>query len=120
MRQLSPRETAAVLSQCQLFVGNNSGLFHYAQAMGVPCVTLFSLANPQRFLHPGARVSVVRAEGLGCLECMTRDFVGMHQTGCTATPRGRCMLDIPVERVLDAVDAALACSARRQLDSSPT
>lgn len=105
--RLSLRETAAVLTACDLFVGNNSGPFHYAQAAGVPCVTLFSLAVPQRFVHPGAVVYAVQAEGLPCLHCMTRCFAAMQRTGCIASPRGRCMLDIPVEAVLDAIDRAL-------------
>jgi hypothetical protein len=109
--KLTIRETAALLTQCDLFVGNNSGPFHYAQAAGVPCVVLFSLANPQRFVHPGARVFPVRAEGLPCLECMTRCFAAMQRTGCIASPRGRCMTDIGVEVVLEAIDAALSPAA---------
>ncbi len=105
--KLTVRQTAAVLTECDLFVGNNSGPFHYAQAAGVPCVTLFSLATPSRFVHPGARVVPVEAERLECLHCMTRDFAGMQQTGCRATPRGRCMLDIHEEQVLLAIDQAL-------------
>jgi len=105
--KLPLRQTAAVLTACDLFVGNNSGPFHYAQAAGVPCVTLFSLATPQRFVHPGASVHAVQADGLPCLHCMTRCFTAMLGTGCIASPRGRCMLDIPVEAVLDAVDRAL-------------
>lgn len=105
--RLSMRETAAVLTQCDLFVGNNSGPFHYAQAAGLPCVTLFSLATPSRFVHPGATVFPVRAAGLPCLECMTKCFAAMQRTGCIANPRGRCMLEIPVEAVLEAIDGAL-------------
>ena len=105
--RLSMRETAAVLQQCDLFVGNNSGPFHYAQAAEVPCVTLFSLALPERFVHPGASVFPVQADGLPCLHCMTRCFAAMQTSGCIANPRGRCMTDIPVERVLDTIDRAL-------------
>jgi ADP-heptose:LPS heptosyltransferase len=105
--RLSMRETAAVLTQCDLFVGNNSGPFHYAQAAGVPCVTLFSLALPDRFVHPEATVFPVQADGLPCLHCMTRCFAAMQTSGCIANPRGRCMTDIPVERVLDTIDRAL-------------
>ncbi|MBK8101342.1 MAG: glycosyltransferase family 9 protein [Planctomycetes bacterium] len=105
--KLSIRQTAAVLTACDLFVGNNSGPFHYAQAAGLPCVALFSLATPSRFVHPGAVVHPVQADGLPCLHCMTRCFAAMQRTGCIATPRGRCMLDIPVERVLEAIDLAL-------------
>lgn len=106
--KLTMRQTAAVLSACNLFVGNNSGPFHYAQAAGVPCVTLFSLADPQRFVHPGAVVYPVRAEGLPCLGCMTRCFAAMQASGCIANPRGRCMNDIAVEAVLTAIERALA------------
>lgn len=111
--RLGVRQTAAVLEQCDLFVGNNSGLFHYAQAAGTPCVTLFSLALPQRFVHPGARVHAVEATGLPCLHCMTRCFASMVRTGCTAAPRGRCMTDIPVDRVLTTIDQALQDLAPR-------
>ncbi len=105
--KLSMRETAALLSACTLFVGNNSGPFHYAQAAGVPCVTLFSLASPQRFVHPGAVVHVVEAANLACLHCMTRSFAAMQVSGCTAEPRGRCMTDIGEEQVLHTIDRAL-------------
>lgn len=105
--ELTMRETAAVMTACDLFVGNNSGPFHYAQAAGLPCVTLFSLAVPKRFVHDGATVYPVEADGLPCLHCMTRCFAAMHRTGCIASPPGRCMLDIPVESVLDTIDRAL-------------
>jgi hypothetical protein len=105
--RLSVRECAAVLEQCDLFAGNNSGLFHYAQAAGTPCVTLFSLARPGRFVHPDAIVHAVEAAGLPCLHCMTRCFAAMQHTGCIASPRGRCMTDIAVATVLDAIDGAL-------------
>ncbi len=109
--KLSMRETAAVMTQCDLFVGNNSGPFHYAQAAGLPCVTLFSLALPTRFIHPAARVHVVEATGLPCLHCMSRCFASMVKTGCIASPRGRCMTDIPVEEVLEACDLVLRTNA---------
>ncbi len=105
--RLTVRQTAAVLSACDLYLGNNSGLFHYAQAAGTPCVTLFSLAQPARFVHPGALVFPVEATGLPCLHCMTRCFASMQATGCIASPRGRCMTDIPIERVLATIDGAL-------------
>ncbi len=105
--RLTLRQTAAVLTACDLFLGNNSGPFHYAQAAGVPCVTLFSLATPQRFVHPGAVVHVVQADGLPCLHCMSRCFAAMHRTGCIASPRGRCMTDIPLEAVVETAALAL-------------
>ena len=42
----SPMEAATVLSQCTLFVGNDSGLMHSAVAVGVPTVALFGIGKP--------------------------------------------------------------------------
>src|SRR5262245_56200507 len=117
--RLSVRECAAVLEQCDLFVGNNSGLLHYAQAAGTPCVALFSLALPRRFVHPGAVVHAVEADGLPCLHCMTRCFAAMQPTGCIASPRGRCRTDIDVEPVLEAIDGALRASAAHPRYAAP-
>ena len=52
--RLSVRQTAAVLGACSLFLGNNSGLLHYAQAAGVPCVG-FVLAGSPRSLRASGR-----------------------------------------------------------------
>ena len=112
--RLSMRETAGLLGACDLFVGNNSGPFHYAQAAGLPCVTLFSLATPSRFVHPGATVHVVQADGLPCLHCMSRCFAAMQETGCIAAPRGRCMLDVDEEQVLATIDRALQALPKRR------
>lgn len=109
--RLDVRTTAAVLERCDLFLGHNSGLFHYAQAAGVPCVILFSLARPERFVHPGARVTPVQARWLPCIDCMTRRFAEMQRLGCIAAPPGRCMLEIEPKAVLEATAAALRTHA---------
>ncbi len=111
--QLSLRQTAAVLSQCDLFLGNNSGLFHYAQAAGCTCVVLFSLATPRRFVHPGASVVPVQASELPCIDCMTRKFAAMQTLGCVAAPRGRCVTDISVARMWAGVETGLQVVARK-------
>jgi hypothetical protein len=52
---------------------------------------------------------------------MTRCFASMQRTGCIASPRGRCMLDIPVEAVLQTIDEALqALPLLCHAPSSPT
>lgn len=42
----TPMEAAAVLSQCALFVGNDSGLMHTAVAVQIPTVALFGIGKP--------------------------------------------------------------------------
>jgi len=44
-------EAAAVLQQCRLFIGNDSGLGHLAAAVGTPTLTLFGPGRPERY-HP--------------------------------------------------------------------
>ena len=105
--KLTMRQTAALLTRCDLFLGNNSGPFHYAQAAGCASVVLFSLATPERFVHPGAKVFAVQASELPCIDCMTRRFAAMQQLGCIASPRGRCVTDVDVEGLMRQVARAL-------------
>jgi heptosyltransferase III len=42
---LSPRESAAVLSQAALFIGHDSGPMHLANAVGIPAIGIFSSRN---------------------------------------------------------------------------
>ena len=43
--RFSPLETACVISQCEAFIGNDSGLMHCAAATGVPTLGLFGQSN---------------------------------------------------------------------------
>lgn len=101
------RAVAAVLGACDLYIGNNSGLFHYAQAAGTPCVTVFSLALPERFIHEGALVVPVQRDDLDCVDCMTRDFATRSVGGCTAQPEAACVTGLPIAAGIDAFDAVL-------------
>ena len=71
MRHLEPRpltvaaglklvELAAVLEQCVLFLGNDSGITHLAAAVGAPVVAVFGSASPPIWEPRGERVRVVR------------------------------------------------------------
>ena len=40
--QLSVRESAAMLQDCRLYVGNDTGTMHLAAAVGTPCVAVFA------------------------------------------------------------------------------
>lgn len=50
-------EVVLLLSQCDLFVGGNTELFHFAVAMGVPAVGLFTAADGACW-RPGGRARV--------------------------------------------------------------
>ena len=101
--RLPLRVLAGVLEKCDLFLGHNTGTFHYAQAAGTPSIVLFSLALPQRFVHDGALVLPLQAD-LPCRNCMTRDMAGRVKGGCPFEPPGECMRALSVEQVLRALD----------------
>jgi heptosyltransferase III len=49
----SPRVSAAILEQCRLFIGHDSGPMHLASVSGVPTIGLFSWFNPPGQWFPG-------------------------------------------------------------------
>lgn len=66
--KLSIRETAAVISQCDLFVSNDTGLMHVAVALGVPVVAIFGPTDP-RCTGPYSDRSVVVTPAIDCAPC---------------------------------------------------
>ena len=59
---------AAVLSQCSLFIGNDSGITHLAAALGVPVIALFGPTDPYVWGPRGKKVFIARedsADGSG-------------------------------------------------------
>ncbi len=52
---------AAVISQCRLFVGNDSGVTHLAAALGVPTVAIFGPTCPEVWAPRGPHVQVIES-----------------------------------------------------------
>jgi heptosyltransferase-3 len=61
-------ELALLLSSCDLYVGNDSGVSHLAGMCGAPTVALFGPTDPRLWRPLGPRVTVLRAEPLDCLD----------------------------------------------------
>lgn len=90
-------ELAAILKRCWFMVSNDSGPMHIGAAMGIPVVGIFGPTNPLLQGPFGHQHQTVRNEGLPCLGC-----------NLTACPIGNpCMLELSVERVMEAVRAML-------------
>jgi len=94
--------SAAVIEQCDLFIGNDSGLMHLATAVDTPTIAIFGLTNhkawgPYTGGVPG-RAIVVRLN----LPCMPCYFKGRE----IGTPEGcahrSCLTQLPVALVLAA------------------
>lgn len=95
-------QLAAVLAQCDLFLGADSGVMHVAASAGIPVLALFGPSNhlawgPWTCEVPSA---VVRLD-LRCSPCSyTGHSVGARE-GCW---HRSCMADLQPDRVLAAVE----------------
>lgn len=87
---------AALLSQCDLLLCNDSGPMHLAAALGVPVVAVFGSTDPAATapLGPYRIVSV----GLDCSPCFRRSCPEGHH---------RCLLGVQVEDVVEAAQRFL-------------
>ena len=92
--QLTPRESAAVISKSLGFVGHDGGPMHLAAAVGVRCVAIFSARDKPGVWFPyGSRHRVIYHQ-TDCFNC--------HLDVCKLQKK-RCILSITVEEVLTAV-----------------
>jgi len=120
---LSWPELAALIKGASVYVGPDTSVTHLAAATGTPTVALYGPTDPHLWgpwpsggLDPQwAAAGTIQRRGnvwlvqnpLPCLPC--------QQEGCLRRidSHSQCLDELTVGRVLDAVDAALAPSARR-------
>ena len=94
------RHLAALISACDVYIGNDTGPMHIAAAVGTPVVALFGSTNPIRSGPYGDTHTVVQSGiNLGCNPC----HPGRRPGGCGA---GSCevIAGIRMEQVLEAVE----------------
>ena len=83
------REAIYLISQCRLFISNDSGLMHVAGALNIPTVAIFGSTNPGTTAPMGSRSVIVRHE-VPCSPCLKK----------TCPVDFRCMKLVAVEDVL--------------------
>ena len=93
-------ETAAHIARCRLFVGNDSGLMHLAEAVGVPVVALFGPTVEAFGYFPSLPQSRVIERRLGCRPC--------SRNGSIPCPKGtgECLTAIAPVAVVNAIHAS--------------
>lgn len=96
---LSLPEVTALASRARLFVGNDSGIAHIAAAAGAPCVVIFGSSNVAHWRPWTTYPYEVVREELACQPC--------HGYFCAEFEKPECILRVPVERVVGAVDRVL-------------
>jgi heptosyltransferase-2 len=85
-------ELPALLSQCQLFLGNDSGAMHVAAAVGLPVVAVFGSTDPEGTAPVTPRSSIVQQKPY-CSPCFLRRCPTDH----------RCMTAVQPEMVASAL-----------------
>jgi heptosyltransferase-2 len=104
--QLPLRASAALVAECGLFVGNDSGLLHIAAAAGLPVVetSCHPLSgdpehpnSPERFGPYGTTAVVLRPEHSASPDCAA---------GCES-PEAHCIEEIPATEVLEGIARTL-------------
>ncbi len=93
-----PLLLSALISQCDLFVGIDSGPAHLAGVMGTPLVLLFGPTSPSLYAPLTGKYRIIH-KLLPCSPCYPR---------LKSCPNPLCMKKITVEEVLDEVFSLLS------------
>lgn len=99
LSNLSLPEVTALSSRARLFVGNDSGIAHIAAAAGAPCVVIFGSSNRNHWRPWTLQSNEIVFEEMPCQPCP-----GYF---CGEFVKPECILRVPVERVLAAIDRVL-------------
>ncbi len=78
-------ELPALLSQCHLFIGNDSGAMHVAAAVGLPVVAVFGPTDPHGTAPVTPRCSIIQEKPY-CSPCFLRHCPTDHRCMTKITP----------------------------------
>ena len=95
-------EALGLISHCDLFLSNDSGLMHAAAALEVPQVALFGSTDPQKTAPLNERAVVIHPKGIECTPCF--------KPSCASDLE--CMRAITVDEVCDAAERLLRGQAQ--------
>lgn len=65
------RESAAALSECDLYLGNDTGTMHLAAAVGTPCVAIFAAIDYPGRWYPFGKDNHILRKQVSCEGCHT-------------------------------------------------
>jgi len=99
LSDLTLPEVTALASRARLFVGNDSGIAHIAAAAGAPCIVIFGSSNVAHWRPWTTRPAEAVREEMPCQPC--------HGYFCAEFEKPECILRVPVERVVGAIDRVL-------------
>jgi heptosyltransferase-3 len=100
LSDLSLPEVTALAGRARLFVGNDSGIAHIAAAAGAPCVVIFGSSNRNHWRPWTTQPNEIVFEEMACQPC--------PGYSCAEFEKPECILRVPVERVVAAIDRILS------------
>ncbi len=101
LKNASLPDMAKALREADMFLGHDSGLTHFAAALGVPTIALFGPTDPLRWGPKGTNVEILQGP---CCQC--QDWNAVQQ--CTE----KICLTHSVEDIVQAVERLLAHSGK--------
>lgn len=82
--QTGLKDVVSLISQCSVFLTNDSGLMHVAGALGVPTLAIYGSTNPVTTPPPGKESVIIRKD-VPCSPCLKKicptDFRCMEEIG---------------------------------------
>ncbi len=73
------RESAAAISLCKMYLGNDTGPMHLAALVGTPCVAIFSAIDYPGRWHPSGSRDIVLRKTVPCEGCHSRHCKFNHE-----------------------------------------
>ena len=92
----------ALLSQCHLFLGNDSGAMHVAAAVSLPVVAIFGPTDPNGTAPVTPRITIVQQKPY-CSPCFLRRCPTDHRCMTAVTP---AMVEFALQSALSEVPSA--------------
>lgn len=94
-------ESLALIEQCDLVVGGDTGMMHCAAALGVPTLTLFGPTDP-RLCAPYGKLSKTISINCKCSPC----YGSKRAVVCAER---KCLTAINAEAVMEAISDTFSC-----------
>ena len=102
-RGCSIKQTAALIKECCVFVGIDSGCAHLAKAVGTPACVIYGCVHPSSPASDAVEYPI-RVEGLECGGCRGR--TSAEWTDCIK-PEVYCLTKISPEMVIETINKCI-------------
>jgi ADP-heptose:LPS heptosyltransferase len=98
-------EVAKILKQCDIFIGNDSGLIHLSLAVNTPTVGLFGPLIPERLISEENKPFLPLRASIKCQGCWSKGE--MQYPDCCPKLFPNCMDSIRPEKVIETAELLL-------------